>query len=249
MENTVETVPTEDVNQPVIPAEGGTATPPEEVKPEQAEKTFTQAEVDALIQKRLLKEQRRVTRQVESQLREQLAQPKEPPKRESFGTEEAFNQAQIEHLIAKQAEKIAAEREEKRQEEKRREAFLERAEKASERYADFESVIHNPSLTINAPMAEYIAESENGPDVAYFLGKNPLKAAKIAALSPVQAARELARIEFELASKPKANVSKAPDPITPVGARGKSTASAVPTDDDDIETWMRKERQRVRSTR
>jgi hypothetical protein len=31
-----------------------------------------------------------------------------------------------------------------------------------------------------------------------------------------------------------------------VGSRGKTTTSSLPSDDDDIETWMRKERDRQR---
>jgi hypothetical protein len=64
-------------------------------------------------------------------------------------------------------------------------------------------------------------------------------------MSPVKAARELARLEAELASKPKAQPSKAPEPIRPVGSRGAGSSSSLPSDDDDIATWMRKERERT----
>jgi hypothetical protein len=218
-----------------------------ETKQEESAKTFTQAEVDALIQKRLLKEERRVHRRIEQQLREQqqAAVLEKPPERESFRDEEAFDAARLEHLAEKRAAEKLAEREKAQQAEKVQDAFLEKAEKASERYADFQQVVTNPALPINDGMAEFISESDLGADIAYFLGKNPLKAAQIAALSPIKAARELTRIEAEIASKPKATPSKAPDPITPVGSRGKASSSALPSDDDDIATWMKKERERV----
>lgn len=227
-----------------------TATEGEVEKQEQAkEKVFTQAEVDALIQKRLLKEERRVHRRIEAQQREQqvsrIAQVE--PKRDEFRDDDAYAQAQIDHLAAKRAEQILMEREQARQQEQRAETFLDQAEKASERYADFQTVVGNPALSINDHMAEFIAESEMGADVAYYLGKNPIKAAQIAKLSPVGAARELTRIEAELASKPKAQPSNAPEPIKPVGTRGKSTSSALPSDEDPIDVWMRKEQARARA--
>lgn len=235
----------EDQNTPAVTATDG------EVDKQQAEpvKTFTQAEVDALVQKRLLKEERRVHRRIEQQLREaqqqQTAQVE--PKREAYQDDDAFVQAQIEHLAEKRAAEKLAQRQQADEAERRNESFLEKAEKASERYPDFHTVVGNPTLQINDGMAEFLAESELGADVAYFLGKNPIKAAHIAQLSPIKAARELTRIEAEIAAQPKATPSQAPAPITPVGTRGKASTSALPSDDDDIDTWMRKEAARTRS--
>ena len=217
-----------------------------EKKQEEPAKTFTQAEVDALIQKRLLKEERRVHRRIEQQQREQQQRQalEKAPERDDFRDDEAYLQAQIEHRAEVKAAQKLAERERAQQQERMTETFLEKAEKASERYADFQAVVGNPALAINDGMAEFIADSELGADVAYYLGKNPLKASQIAQMSPIKAARELTRIEAEIASKPKATPSKAPEPITPVGSRGKATTSSLPSDDDDIDTWMRKERER-----
>jgi predicted phage tail protein len=238
-----EVVKTAEPNTPTETAADGEV----EKKQDEPAKTFTQAEVDAMVQKRLLKEQRKISRDFERKLTEQQqAKALVPPERESFRDDDEYLQAQIEHLAEKKAAEKLAERERAQESERRSESFLEKAEKASERYADFQSVVGNPALSINDSMAEFIAESDLGADVAYFLGKNPMKAAQIAQMSPVKAARELLLIETEIASKPKANPSKAPEPINPVGSRGKSTTSSLPSDDDDIDTWMRKERERQR---
>ena len=231
--------PTE-LNTPPVTAADGVVEPKQEEQP----KTFTQAEVDALIQKRLVKEARRQARNAEQVARERVLANE--PRREEFRDDEAFSQAHIEHLAEKKAAEKLAQRERAEQQERAAEAFLEKAEKAQERYPDFQMVVGNPTLAINDGMYEFIADSEHGPDVAYFLGKNPMKAAQIAQMSPIKAARELSRIESEIASKPKANPSKAPEPISPVGTRGKSSVSALPSDDDDIETWMKKEQARSR---
>lgn len=235
--------PTE-LNTPAVTATDGVVEP----KQDEPAKTFTQAEVDALIQKRLLKEERRVHRRIEQQLREQKQAEvlKTEPRRDDFRDDEAFTQAQIDHLAEKRAAEKLAERERAQQQERVAESFLEKAEKAQERYPDYQAVVGNPSLAINEGMVEFIAESDLGADVAYFLGKNPMKAAQIAQMSPIKAARELSRIEAEIASKPRANPSKAPEPISPVGTRGKSSVSALPSDEDDIDTWMKKEQARTR---
>ena len=205
-------------------------------------KTFTQAEVDAMVQKAKLKAARSEARRLESQLREQQqAKALQAPKLEDFRDERAYQDAQIEHLVELKAQEKLAARQKQQEQERLSETFLEKAEKASEKYADFNEVVSNPTLAINTDMAEFIAESDYGPDVAYYLGKNPAKAAAIANMSPIKAARELSKIESEMASKPQAKPSKAPEPITPVGSRSKSSSSSSPSDDDDIDTWMKKE--------
>jgi hypothetical protein len=229
-------------NTPEVTAAEGEVEKQEQVE----ERKFSQAELDAAIQKRLLKEQRRWNRQLSQQLEEVKTGPKEPPKRESFGDDSEFQQALIEHEAERRAEAKLRERAAKEEEESVNQRFLEKAEEAADRYEDFFSVVGNPSVHITPEMVEFFAESDVGADLAYYLGKHPKKAAEIANLSVGKAARELTKLEAELASKPKANPSKAPEPISPVSSRGKSSATTQPSDDDDIETWMRKERERQR---
>lgn len=245
-------LPTPVLSDDVNPESKSEGTAPEglvEQKQEEPAKTFTQAEVDAMVQKRLLKEERRVHRRVEQQLREQQQQAvlQVEPKRDEFRDDDAYLRAQVEHLAEVRAAEKLVEREKAKEAEQRSESFIEKAEKATERYPDFQAVVSNPTLSINESMAEFISESDQGADVAYFLGKNPLKASEISRMSPVKAARELTRIESELAARPKANPSKAPEPINPVGQRGKASVSSLPSDSDDIDTWMRKEAARARN--
>ena len=216
-----------------------------ETKEQAPERTFTQAELDAAIQKRLVKEQRRIERNLRTQLEEQRAAV--APKREAFQDDDAYTEAQIEHRAEQLAREKLKQREKAEQSERMAESFQEKAEKVSERYPDFSIVVGNPALSINETMAEFIAESDLGPDVAYHLGKHPLDAARIASMSAVKATRELTRLEAELAGKPKATPSNAPEPIRPVGTRGKPTSSALPSDDDTVDVWMKKEQARLRA--
>jgi hypothetical protein len=203
-------------------------------------KTFTQAEVDALVQKRLLKEERRVHRRIEQQLREsQQAEALKPPTREAYRDDDAYLQAQVEHLAERKAAEKLEQRARAQEAERRQEAFLEKAEKVAERYPDFQAVVSNPTLSINDAMAEFIADSDHGADLAYHLGKNPMKAAQIAQMSPIKAARELSRIESELSQKQAKPVSKAPAPISPISGVGASSKEPSEMTDAEFAKWRK----------
>jgi cell pole-organizing protein PopZ len=103
-------------------------------------------------------------------------------------------------------------------------------------------VVANPALPINEAMAEFIAESDLGPDVAYHLGKNPGVAARIHALSPVKAALALEEIAREIAAKPQPKPSNAPAPIKPIGAASASTKSPADMTDAEYAKWRKKGR-------
>lgn len=223
-------VETETQNPVVMPE--GTAPEGEEAKQAEPEKTFTQAEVDALVQKRLLKKEREVLRTVQRQqaeLAQQARLTQELP-REAFRDDQAYLDARLEQLAERKATEKISQLERQREQDKRSEQFLERAERASEKYPDFSEVAGNPSLVINEGMAEFIAESDAGPDVAYWLGKHPARAAEIARLSPIKAARELTRIEADVSSKPAVRTSNAPAPISPIGNRGAAPTSLANMD-------------------
>lgn len=222
-------VETETKNPVVMPE--GTAPEGEEAKQVEP-KTFTQEEVDALVQKRLLKKEREVMRTMQRQqaeLAQQARLTQELP-REAFRDDQAYIDARLEQLAERKAAEKISQLERQREQEKVSEQFLERAEKASEKYPDFQQVVGNINLPINEGMAEFIADSDAGPDVAYYLGKHPSEAARIAQMSPIKAARELTRIEAELSNKPPVKTSNAPAPISPIGNRGAAQTSLANMD-------------------
>jgi hypothetical protein len=94
---------------------------------------------------------------------------------------------------------------------------------------------------ISPVMRDAIFEADNGPEVLYNLWKNPKEMRRIASLRPAAQALELGRLSVRLSTQtPTATtVSKAPEPIKPVNA-GRAPTSTVPTDNDDIRTWMKK---------
>lgn len=60
---------------------------------------------------------------------------------------------------------------------------------------DFDTVALAPDLVITMTMAEAIRASGRGADIAYYLGKNPADAARIASLPMVSQAMAIARLE------------------------------------------------------
>jgi hypothetical protein len=126
-------------------------------------------------------------------------------------------------------------------------AFRARETEFAETAPDYEMVARNPSLPITPTMAEAIAESDAGPAVAYFLGRNPKEAERISGLSPRRQAIEIGRIEARLerdAEKPK-SPTNAPPPVPQVRARSaaptRSLADMVNLPIDDFAAAYRKQ--------
>ena len=129
------------------------------------------------------------------------------PTRAQFGDEASYESA-LEEYISEKSARIAsakaeevmrqkAEDERKAQEAQERESvrqtYASRVEKAKEKYADYAEVAESPNVSISANMAHAIVHSEEGPEVAYFLGKNPAEAERISKLSPALQLVELGK--------------------------------------------------------
>lgn len=102
-------------------------------------------------------------------------------------------------------------------------SWSDQVDEAKRRYADFDKVAY--SAPISDQVAQMIARSDMGADVAYHLGMNPDAARKISAMHPIEAARELGRIEARLSLPKPQTASQAPDPVAPVKPRGTGMKS------------------------
>ena len=100
-------------------------------------------------------------------------------------------------------------------------------EEGRAKYPDFDQVVATDALKISATMAEMIVQSDDGDEVAYYLGKNPDVAAQIYAMgTPVEVARAMGRLEAQVSAPKPKMTSTAPAPVNPV--KGKATASQDP---------------------
>lgn len=242
--------------KPVVAETPAPETPPqEEETPEKREsrnkRRFNRerdARIAAETELRLLKEQRENERKVQLPVADDGA-----PKREQFETYEEYLKADARHVAKQEAAAIARkELEEARNKESRSkqqetqqkavQAFKERIDAARDQIEDYDEVCGSADVELSRTMSEAILESDQGALIAYHLAKNPDEAKRISELKPYQQAAAIADLEKKVA-KPKGQ-SKASPPIDPVGKRG-GPESDTPTDKDDIETWMRKERARM----
>lgn len=109
----------------------------------------------------------------------------------------------------------------------RAEALADFNREGAKRFEDFAEVTGRtpqdggPAITV--VMSEALMESDIGPDVAYYLGKNPKESIEIANLPPIQQVRRMVELEARVAEASKPLTSKAPAPIRPVkaGSQGR----------------------------
>jgi len=221
-----------------------TDTPPEPT-PTEASKTFTQEELDAIVGKRLAREQRKWEREQAQKAKSQPV-PTEPLKADDFADAPSYADA----LAERKAQELLAKRDAEAERAATLDAYHDREEEARNKYDDFEQVAYNPKLPVTETMAQTIQATENGPDVIYYLGSNPKEAERIARLSPLLQAREIGKIEANLGSNPPAKkTSTAPAPIAPVTARTSGAPAYDTTDPRSVKAmstsdWIEAERLR-----
>lgn len=140
-----------------------------------------------------------------------------------------------------------------------RQAFETRAVEFSKTTPDFNLVLSNPALPKLAPDAAVVViKSENGPAIAYHLGKNPDVATRIAKMDPPSQAAAIGRLEEQIiratadaknTQEPSKTVIKAPAKVTkaPPPPKPVSGGTAPVTKDMaqmTMEEWVAAERGR-----
>lgn len=170
-----------------------------------------------------------------SELEANKPQPKAPeitaPKEDQYENYEDYQAAQAKFVADTAAnaayDRITAENQAKTEEQKRLEreqvlqskkkAFNDNVESKRANFENFEDVAYGHQF-MDIDLAEQIFDMEKGPEVAYHLGSHLDEAERIFALPPVQRARELTKLEFQVEALNPKKVSDAPDPITPLGS-------------------------------
>ena len=114
--------------------------------------------------------------------------------------------------------RLRAESESRLQAQARFKAYQDRTESFKKETPDYDEVIgNNDKVTITIAMATAIGDlGDTGPKVAYYLGKNPQEAERIAKLPLNQQALEIGRLEAKATAAPKIQKTNAPAPIRPI---------------------------------
>jgi len=233
------------------------AAPDQETNVDTTAQSKTDDEEEHRVPKGVQKRIDRLTRekyQLQAQL-EVLRQPQQAPqqrtqeatasapKLENFASIEDYIDAMADHKATQKAEEVFRKRDAEQTASKQqaessrvRDGFTKQMDDARAAYDDFDDVVDNPDLPISQAMAEAIMRTKGGADVAYYLGKNPAEAVRLANLDPFSAAVEIGRIAATVVRPQARKASNAPPPIQPVGSR----ASPV-TDPDKMsaEEWMK----------
>ena len=164
--------------------------------------------------------------------------------------EEAFSEYLVEHAADKAAEKAAAKLREQQEQERKQSSRKDNETKFREREAKFRAEAEDyEDIAYMAPIndiVDVVMAMDEGPRIAYYLGKNPETAARINSLPPHLAAVELGRLDAKLATEreqAKAKpVSKAPPPPPKIDAT-EPAVSKDPKDMSDTEFAKWRKRQ------
>ena len=172
------------------------------------------------------------------QIEDQNPEPKRPNRQEYMGQDPELYDAAIQDYVEKRSAWIAkrevaatlaeerrkaAETQQAEQQRKIQETYRDRVTKTKEKYADFSEVAERPDVQVSMPMAHVILTYEQGPDIQYYLGKNPAEVARISSLSPELQLMELGMIAASLKTPVQAPVSK---PVSSAPAPGKPIKSS-----------------------
>lgn len=163
------------------------------------------------------------------------------PTKADFQDDEAYFEALADYKAEQKVQQFSqqtqaerAQEAEAKQTATRFDLYRERVTQSAEAMPDYQEVVGQSDVPAAPHVLESILDSDVGPQLAYHLAKNPDVAERLNDMTPVQAARELGRLEAQLA-QPKADAStppakrttNAPAPINPVrGGNGQFTKPA-----------------------
>jgi hypothetical protein len=198
----------------------------------QAEKSFSQAELNEIIQKEKAKAEARAERRalkVYADKLEAMHKPTAPPQEvaRNDGRPQISQFENIEDYVESVADWKQAQRDAQVMQNQHEQSKRLITEKSEQLYAEAEKMPGFDRESFDAlPLTPIIAQVIMGSDTPVklmaYLNANPQEVERVANLSPARQAAEIGKLEVRIASAPK--ISKAPEPITPIdGKSGGST--------------------------
>lgn len=186
------------------------------------------------------REAERRAERAEARARELEAKLK-PPNADEYTDPAKLNADQVKHTLAQQ--RIEDLREEHREASDeagnaRAIAWAERVNDFKAEYADFEQVAF--AAPIGQATSLMVADMEDGPAIAYHLGKNPAEARRIDALPERQRLYALGKIAAQVTSPPPKRVTTAPTPINAVAGKSAGGSNDPPDDMKAYAAWRKK---------
>lgn len=171
-------------------------------------------------------------------------QPPQAPAQDQFDTWEDYEKARDEYILAQTEYRMTKKYEEGMRVKAEQEAFASfqrKLEKAAETDPDIIELQQDTTLPVSGVMKQLIIRSDVGPDILRWIDNHREDATRIYHLHPIDVARELGAIEYQLKHKPKAQppkkVSAAPEPIKTVTPVGTAT---VDEDTLPMDEWVKR---------
>lgn len=203
-----------------------------------------QAEAKAeMLEKRLAELEARANPQPAVQ-----AEPQAPTLDQFGGDWDKYIEAKAEYVAERklaERERVQSQRSEQQRaqmtEQQAAQVFHAEVKKAQVAYPDFVAVMEESDAQVTPVMQRAIfALGEVGPDVAYYLAKNPEESYRIAGLDPVSAVAAIGRLSAK-AQRPAPKQSNAPAPVS--GVAPKAQVVKDPSKMSDAE-WYKQSRKK-----
>jgi hypothetical protein len=133
---------------------------------------------------------------------------------------------------------------------KTQDEFADRRAKFAEKNPDFTEVVDSSQILVPPIAVQAIVNHPQGPDLQYYLGKNPQEAKRLLSIeNPLLQAMELGSILAKLSAPeaPKPAISNAPPPIKPIKA-GTEASSKNP-EEESMEEYAARRNKELRGGR
>lgn len=148
-----------------------------------------------------------------------------PDKYDDYGDYvEALTDWKTEQAVAKRMEQDST----RKVADARSQTFAERQVATRAMLPDYDAVVGASETPIANHVGEAILESDRGPELAYHFAKNPEVLQNLNGMTPMQAAREIGKLEATLQTKtalavPSKKLSTTPAPASTLGSQGRAT--------------------------
>jgi hypothetical protein len=166
------------------------------------------------------------------------------PKVDDFDDYSDYAKALVAHEVKKarsEWDKQAVERDRNLEYQRKDSELYGKIQRGFEKYEDFREVALDESVPITPLIKEILFDCESPEDVAYYLGKNITDAIKISHMTPLAAAREIAKIELAIKEQkpPEKQITKAPPPIKTLGSKAKVQKDPTQMTQKEYEAWRK----------
>lgn len=213
----------------------------EQPKQEAPAKTFTQEELNAILEKRLAKAEAKAARR-EAQMIRELSQPKQERQQSEELTRDQFN-SDAEWIDAKVERKLK-EREAAQHQQKAEEQKKSIVQKTETIYAEAEKIPGFDreafdDLPLTKPIVDAIIDSDISAKLMAYMANNEAEVERIAKLSPTRQIAEIGKMEAKIATVTQQR--RPPEPIEPVGKGATSIKDLNSASMDDFKAIMKKQ--------